>query len=391
MKIKNTASLILICISSLILVACSGSSSNNSQKVKKKQQTLIIKKSKQITSLYFNGIISPIETNAVTSPLSGNIVSINFSYGQRVEKGDLLVQLKSSTLDKSYQAAVSGYLTAKEKYNTSKNNIAGAKELYDSGITSRQTYQSARSSLDDAYLAYLQAQHTLIVLLKKIHLDAESIYLLKIGDEEAVKKALGTSFRNIKIRAKATGVALLPTKAASGSGGGSKAITVGSEVKPGQLLVSIGEMSGIKIHVNVGEVNINQIQNGDKATVTSAAFPGITLHGAVISVSRQASANEGGGLPTFPVAVAIKNITKAQQKIIHVGMSAKVKITIATPEEISIPIKAVTIIKTLPYVMLVDPKTGKVKQKLVQTGATTISGVNVVKGLKPGDKIVFSD
>jgi len=390
MKIKNLNILIIIVISSL-LVACSNSQSS-SVTAKKKQKTLTIKESKQETSLFFNGLISPITTHSITSPIDGNVTKVGFVYGDLVKKGELLLELKSSTLDKSYQTAISGYLTAKEKYNTSKNNIVGAKNLYDSGITSRQTYDSAVSTLNDNYLSFLQAQHTLLTLFRKARIDEGKIELLKIGNEKAVRKALEAPLKNIQIKAETDGIALLPTKAAADSASGNnKSIHVGSEVKSGQLLLAIGQMSGIKIRVKVGEININEIHSGDKATVNSAAFPGITLHGEVSAVSRQANANEGGGLPNFPVSVSIKNITKDQQKLIHVGMSAKVKITIAAPEEITIPINAVKILNNLPYVMLVDPKTGKAKRHPVQTGATTLSGVNIVKGLKPGDKIVFSD
>jgi len=392
MNIKNITSFIIILLVGLSLTACTGSPSKNGGQAQEKQQTLIIKKSKQTTSLYFNGIVSPIETQAVTSPLDGTVTAVGFLYGQKVKKDDLLVQLKSSSLDKDYQTTVSGYLTAKEKYNTSKNNIVGAKDLYDSGITSLQTFQSAQSTLNDAYLSYLQAQRALIELFKKTNLDEKNVSLLRIGDEEAVREVLGSPLKDIEINANSTGIALLPTKAATGSSGDdSKAIEIGEQVKTGQLLVSIGDMSGIKLDVNVSEVNINQIKNDDKAIISSAAFPGIVLHGAVIAVSHQANPEEGGGLPTFPVTVAVKNLTPEQQKLIHVGMSAKVQINIAASDKMIVPINAVKVIDNLPYVMLVDPKTGEIKQQAVQTGVTTVSGVNIVHGLNPGDKIVFSD
>ncbi len=368
----------------------------NPQTKAAKPQTMTVKENAQESSLFFNGVISPIKTDVVTTPVDGTVVKLYFAYGQKVRKEQKMIDIRSSTMEKNYQTAISGYLTAKEKYNTNKNNIVGAKNLYDAGITSTQTYQSAVSTLDDSYLSFIQAQQTLIKILQKANIPRKSIELLKIGDEAAVRKTLESPLKNLIIHANASGVALLPTGAASGeqsSGSGSnsdKALHEGSQVKSGQFLVAIGEMTGIKIKVNVGEININQINVGDSAKVTSAAFPGVSLTGKVTQVGRQANANEGGGLPTFPVSVSVKSISPEAQNLVHVGMSAKVEILVAAPKAITVPINAVKIKNNMPYVLVIDPKTGKEKQQPVKTGAATVDGVNIIEGLKPGDKIVYS-
>lgn len=381
--------LIIILIVFSAIAACGGP---KTKKPETEQQTMTITEQKQTSTLYFDGVISPIQTKVVTSPIEGSVEEMYFNYGQLIKRGQLLLKLKSSALGKNYQQAVSGYLTAKEKYSTSKSSLVGAKELYQAGITSLQTYQSAQNDLNDSYLSYLQAKQTIIDLFQSSGISQKDVYLLKIDDETAVRKALELPLKDISIYATMDGIALKPAKSAD-SGGGDQSVHSGSSLKADQVIVEIGKMSGIKININVDEISINKIKVGDPAQVTGAGFPGITLMGVVTGVSSQANPSDGGGggLPTFPVAVAVEHITTQQQQLIHDGMSAKVRIDTGSPEEIIVPINAVKIINGNTFIDFVNPTTGKVVQQAVQTGQTTINGVQIISGLKPGDKIVVGD
>ncbi len=384
--------LLIILIFFIAIAACSASDETK-KSTNETQQVITITKSKPTSTLYFDGIIAPIQINVVASPIDGTVEKMYFSYGEQVNKGKLLLKLKSATLGKNYQQAISTYLTAKEKFNTSKSNIVGAKDLYDSGITSKQTYEAAQSDLNDSYLSFLQAQLALIELLRNAGITQHDLYLLQINDTNAVRKTLQTPLKAINIYASMNGIALKPIKSAdsSSSDNSNQPIHVGSVLKEGQVIASIGEMSGIKISINVDEIRINQLKVGDSATVTSAAFPGINLSGEIVAVSSQANSNtDSGGLPTFPVVVAVKNITTQEQQVIHVGMSAKVQINSISPAEIVIPIQAVKSKQNITYVNLINPVSGKTVQQLVQVGQTTVDGVTIINGLKPGDKIVIS-
>lgn len=380
--------LLIISVACLGITACGGSKTSKAPVAQLK--TFTVQERKQTSTLFFNGFVEPIQTKIVNSPLDGIISAMYFNYGQQIKNGQLLAKLQSSDLGKNYQQAVSGYLTAKEKYTTSKSSMVGAAELYKAGITSQQTYAAAQSDLNDSYLSFLQAKQTLIDLFQSSDIaQKSSVYLLQIDDETAVRKALQTPIKSISIYATMDGIALKPAKT-EGSNTDASSVHNGSSLKADQTIVEIGRMSGIKIEIDVDEMSINKIKVGDKALITGPGFPGITLSGMVTAVSSQANPSDSGngGPPTFPVLVAVENVTSAQQQIIHDGMSAKVQINTGSPEEIVVPIDAVNMINNNTYVQLVDPKTGKIQQQVIQVGQTTINGVQVVGGLKPGDKIV---
>ena len=53
----------------------------------------------------------------------------------------------------------------------------------------------------------------------------------------------------------------------------------------------------------------------------------MTLQGKVAAISYQAKTSSyGNSPPTYPVQIQVAQLTPAQQKTIHVGMSAQVKI-----------------------------------------------------------------
>jgi HlyD family secretion protein len=158
-------------------------------------------------------------------------------------------------------------------------------------------------------------------------------------------------------------------------------------VKQGDLLALIGDVSGLTIHINVNEFNVNQLIVGQKVIVTGTAFPQYNLQGHIASVDRQGQANQGG-LPVFPVEVIVPTLTSEQQAVIHMGMSAKVEITIESEPVISVPLAAVFEKNGMSYVKV--QKNKKIQDVLVKTGQTTENAVVIEANLKAGDNIVIA-
>ena len=171
---------------------------------------------------------------------------------------------------------------------------------------------------------------------------------------------------------------------------------MGTEIKAGQLLLSIGDLSGFSTQVKVNEVNIVNMKPGMGATITGDAFPGIILHGKVSSVASQANPDSsggggGGGVSSmYNVDVRVPNVPSKLSKTIRVGMTSKVEIDIEFPSQISLPIKAVFQKNGQSMVTVIDSQ-GKNNDVPVETGLTTPTDVVVTKGIKPGDKVVIHD
>ncbi len=369
----------------LLLAACEQS---HTDKTAGKQISYEVKPQALQSVMYFSTTIEPLSMVNVSSPEDGVVIEKHFTYGEKITKGQLLVTIDSDKLEKEYNTALSTFLSAKDKLATSKANFEGSKELYELGIISRNTFEQDKSAYNSANVAFLQAILNLKQTIKKGGQGHEqALEKLSIADIDAVSKALKIKYNFLNLIADTGGVALMPPKS-TGSDDGK--IEVGSEVKLGQVLVVIGDLSGATVKIQIAETNIDIIKAGMQVTLSSAAFPKQVLKGEIKTVASQASTTTGfaGGVPTFPATIIVSQLTAAQQQVIRVGMSAKVKLVIKRQNVLLVPIAAVQ--RKGPLSLLTVKRKGKTLTLPVTTGETNLSQVEITSGLRSGDVVLYS-
>ncbi|MDF1796954.1 MAG: HlyD family efflux transporter periplasmic adaptor subunit [Coxiellaceae bacterium] len=363
-------------------------------KPKYKQRIVAAKKLPSSTHLYYNGTIAPIKTIAAISPADGRVAQLFFDYGGRIEKGQKLVSIDSQDLSEKFRTAISDFLTTKEALSTQTLTFQGTTALYKAGIETRNNFISGRSQYETAEMNYYQKRLALEKILKQVNIPAAQFENLTISDTKRVNAALSYKFKNIPVYAKGAGVALFPVQnqnQQSGDDSGSDRLNVGSQVKQGQLILSIGNLSGLSVSFKVGEVDINRLRTGLKVIVTGVSFPGVTLNGVVSAVASQADDSSGSrSLSQFSVTVTIPTITQAQRKVVHIGMTSKVDIEIQNPPSIMLPIAAVTEVHGQSMVTVMT-KSGDKKQVPVVTGNTSMNNVTIISGVTEGQKVVVND
>jgi multidrug efflux pump subunit AcrA (membrane-fusion protein) len=197
---------------------------------------------------------------------------------------------------------------------------------------------------------------------------------------------LQASSENLRILAPASGTIFSVNKNEDET----RKIIKGDVVKQGDVLSVIGDMSGLTVHIKVNELTLNQLKIGQAVKVTGIAFSDEILNGEIRRIDQQGEISNGG-LPVFSVEVAVPRLTVKQQKEIHVGMSAKVEISLEEKSQITIPITAVMEKDGMSYVKIFDDKKRMFREIPVRTGKTMLDSVIVLSGLKSGDKLVVPD
>lgn len=133
--------------------------------------------------------------------------------------------------------------------------------------------------------------------------------------------------------------------------------------------------------VNVEEGDISQIQLGQKAYVTFDAVNGLQLEGQVTFVSMTATTSSSG-IVTYPVRVVLNDVGQSDVKE---GMTAYVKfVSNEVKDVINIPVAAVKSVDGSPSVQLANGK-----YQTVVTGFTDGKSVEIISGLKEGDKVTY--
>jgi multidrug efflux pump subunit AcrA (membrane-fusion protein) len=308
-----------------------------------------------------------------------------FQYGQTIQSGQLLFLLSSAKFLTDYKSSLMAYLKAKSDFNGSDSQLAEATFLHKHLLISDDDFKMKQANYYASRLALLQAKDTLESLLHQLDIKDVNVYNLTIADIDKITQALHLqlSSENLRILSPAAGVVLAAAKNEEES----KKLVKGDVVKQGDVLAVIGDMSGVSVRIKVNELIINQLKVGQKIKVTGIAFPEHTLEGIVKRVDRQGEATNGG-LPTFAVEVIVPKLTLEQQKRIHVGMSAKVEIDIEEEKQLLIPITAITERNGASFVSVFDKDAGKIIEKSVNTGKTTVDSVAILSGVNAGDRIV---
>ena len=354
-----------------------------------KQQIITVKLQQASTHLYYVGTINPLQVHAVTSPVDGTIETINFQYGHQVVKNQVLVKISSLKLEKDYRTAITSFLKSKNEYEQAQASFVGTTQLWKAGIVDDESYHKEQSTLETSQLSYLNAKKDLEQAAENTPGVSQVVQGLSLENIRAVKKILEKDIEHLVIRAPLSGITLFSEK--DGDVSSEKQIHTGSQVKHGQILVTIGNLTGISVLINVDEANINRIKPKQKVVVASPAIPELVLHGYVKTVSAQARTSQtGGGGVTFAVQIVVPKLTAEEQKIIHVGMNARVELQTQSKPMIYVPIKAIKEKNGQTVVTTLD-KNSKQKTVPVQTGHTTQTEVAIISGLKPGDRVVVDD
>lgn len=154
----------------------------------------------------------------------------------------------------------------------------------------------------------------------------------------------------------------------------------GEVITPERELFVVADLTRVWVQGDVYQKDIAKIQVGQNATVTIDAYPGETFTGKVTYVSNVLDADTR----TAKVRCEFPN----RDGRLKIQMFANVALPVSLPREtLVIPSGAVQDIDSVPTVFVrVDEK--KFETRPVRVGATIGNVVEVVEGLKPGERVV---
>ena len=289
------------------------------------------------------GTVQAYQEVEISPEISGKVKAMHVCVGDQVKQGDLLVEID----DEARQIALTQKKALLKKAEaTRKKSLKDAQKggsLFKQGVISD-------SESDD------------IELGKQI---ADADLDLARADVMKAEKEL----RDTKILAPFDGTVALED------------IEIGKMVSPGQNLLTLIDISQVKIVVTVSELDITKLSEGSHVEIIIDSLPGKPCMGKVATVGLKAD----DATRTYPVEIIVTN----EGEILLPGMISRVTIATKEPKEvIMIPKTAVASKKgqMVTYVM----NQGKVEQRRVHLGQEQGEQVIVEKGLEAGDMLVVS-
>lgn len=289
------------------------------------------------------GTVQAYQEVQISPEISGKIKEIHCSVGDCVKQGDLLVAIdnesKRIALKKKRALLKKAEATRRKAQKDTQKGVI----LFKEGVISD-------SESDDIELDSQIA-------------DAELD--LARADVMAAEKEL----RDTKIVAPFDGKVALED------------VEIGKMVTPGQNLLTLVDLTRVKILVTISELDITKLSVGSEVEVVIDSLSSRHFSGRVETVGLKAD----DATRTFPVEIVVLN----EEEALLSGMFARVTITSKDPKEvIIIPKRAVRTVKGImaAYVM----NQGKVEQRRLYLGKEIGEQVIVEKGLVKGDTLIVS-
>ena len=265
--------------------------------------------------------------------ISGRITQLNFSDGQRVRKGQLLVQLD----DQLPRAQVQ---QSRAELSIARANHKRNQELVAQGFISQRSVDESAANLEVAEAKLALAEATA---------------------------------QRLRILAPFDGVA------------GIRGVNVGDYLKDGADIVNVEDLDAVYVDFRLPERLQNKVKTGQTARVAFDALPGVQYSAVVLAINPQIDA-DGRSL-------AVRGCIDNRRLQLRPGMFARVTAVFGERSDANVvPEEAIVPDGAAPYVLRVvaGPEEGSqvAKRTPVRLGARTPGFVEVVEGLAPGDVVV---
>ena len=163
-------------------------------------------------------------------------------------------------------------------------------------------------------------------------------------------------------------------------------VTIGSTVSQSSSVAKVARTDELEIRIAIAERFVSRISNGQKATVTFDAYPGVVFGAKVFEVSPV--------LDTSTRTMGVKLRLNPPDSRVKVGMYGRVRlVTESVKNAIVLPVSALVTRDGKDYVFAItSPKSGKeaavVGLKPVTRGITVDNKVEITKGLDTDEEVV---
>ena len=267
------------------------------------------------------------ESVVLRPEVASRVKAINFEEGQKVKKGQVLVQLDAATEEATVAQAEAAY--ALSKANNERQVTLGARQI------------AAERSVDEARAALKRDEAAL--LMAKARLE---------------KFTLTAPWDGIV---------------------GLRKVSVGAYINVGQEIVNIEQIDPLKVDFRIPENLLAAVRVGQEIAVTADAFPGRSFPGKVFAIDPL--------IDELGRAVVVRALIANSDELMRPGVFARVTLTLNTKDNaLFLPEQALMPVGERHSVFKVVD--GKAQIASVEIGRRQGGEVEVVKGIGPDDLVV---
>jgi HlyD family secretion protein len=289
-----------------------------------------------------SGKIQPKRLVNISADTSGRVVDLAVNEGDRIRKGQFLLQIDPKSLrtrvdsgTASLQAA-EGSLdqmrqsveTARAQLDQAQKNLARQKDLWNQQLTTRESLEKADNDVAVATSALHEREKTV------------TAQAARIDQERAGLESARYDLSKVRIESPIDGIV---TRRNIQEG---ETAVIGTMNNAGTVLLTLADMSVIQAEVEVDETNIPNVQLGQSAKVTIDALPDKTFKGHVSEIGNSPIQSTNTQQSSTTQATNFKVVVVLDEPIpdVRPGFTCTADITTATRSNVAaVPIPAVAV------------------------------------------------
>jgi HlyD family secretion protein len=371
-----------------------------------------------IETVNASGKVYPEIEVKVSPDISGEVVELTVEEGDTVQRGQVLARIYADIYATQRDQASAGVTQMQAQVANSRAQLGALKATLDQAETNYNRQKDLLAQKVISKVEFEQAEQGYLTARANYNAAVQGIR----ANEASVQSAMASLSRASKdvsratITAPMTGVvSLLAVKKGER--------VVGTAQMAGTEIMRIADLNSIEVRVDVGESDIPKVKIGDTALVEIDAFNNRKFKGLVYKVANPLpSVSATGGNEVTNYKVHIRLLYDSYADLLRTGngfpfrpnMNASADIQTRTVSNVlAVPINAVTTrdkkTDKVPEkksddkkdnetpestndepaeVVFVLQKDGTVKKYNVQTGIQDINHIQIISGIKKGDKVI---
>lgn len=347
MKIRFHIALLSIFFLFILLASCKKQEDGSQTPVIRPVRTVIVGGTGKSRDRSFSGVAKASVETRLSFRVGGEIERLPVKIGMKLKKGGLIAALDPADYELSVKQAQANLAQAQAQYSRAEAEYDRDRQLYEAGNISR-------SQLDRSLAAYKSGK----------------------AQTEAAQKSVELVRHQLKYT-----ILVAPIDGSIGS----LPVEIHQTVAPGQVIATLTSGGALEVETGIPESLISQIHVDDAASIHFDAIPDRKFAARVIEVGVEATETM-----TYPVKVQVLE----DDERLRSGMVGQVEFKFESEHDyITIPLVAVAATpKGEKYVWVYQPDKndrmqGKMKRRNVEIGSLTSRGLQIEKGLEPGEII----
>ena len=317
----------------------------------------LVSESKKSTVRRFPAVLEPTSLNTLSFEVAGKLGKVSLEVGQRVEKGQTLLTLDTTSFQIQLDNAEAGIAAAKAARDNAADNFARQEKLFKRKITTKANRDNAKA---DAIATEARLEQA-------------------ITARDATRETLGKT----SIIAPFDGII-----------NSVDAVSFGT-ISPGVPMVTLYSPDDFEVSFSVNFDTVSQLIVGKPATVRLADLPSVSLKAVVSELGSRANA-----VSSFPVVLSLNE----SDPILKAGMAVEASIELPLPTERGFTLPLSTILKKgqigvpqnqpqgtgVARVYVYDPSSETVVEREIEIAGVRENAVIVVRGLSLGELVASS-